>query len=335
MKKHVQLLIALAVLVVLIGLVFLLERDPYEAPEKPDFANLIPAREEGSLDKIQVTNNEGSITVEKRGEQYWITEPKEMKANESSLKTAFKTLEEMAVVDLASKKKDRQKTYGIAKGESDYLEIKAFAKGQEILNFAAGKRSPDYKGQFIRLASKPDDVYVTDKAMPWLFKREVKEWRSKTLVELPREEISKLEWTTKEGTMVLEKGEDQTWTRAGETNWYADGARLNNLLGVISKFNWAEIFDEANAATDYGFEKPQAVVKATAKDKSIVLTFGKDLEEPKGNVWVKLEGDGKVYQARKYQLEKFTKEFSYYKGEKPQPTAPDAPAMPSMPPAAP
>jgi hypothetical protein len=43
--------------------------------------------------------------------------------------------------------------------------------------------------------------------------------------------------------------------------------------------------------------------------------FGKDVEASEGNCWLKLDGDPKVYQVRKAILDRFTREFDYYRGE--------------------
>jgi len=91
------------------------------------------------------------------------------------------------------------------------------------------------------------------------------------------------------------------------------------VLGAFSRLTWVDVVEEPNLAVDYGFNAPPARVIATAGDKDYVLTFGKDVEGTTGNCWLKIEGDPKVYQVRKAILDRFTRDFDYYRGEPPKP----------------
>lgn len=332
MNNGKQLIIAVAILGALIAATLLLRRDPFENKSKPDYSTLLARRSEGSIDKIVVRKNEAPLTVEKRGDAWWITEPRELPADEGTVKDAAGFLEKMTITDMASKKKERHSEYGLGKDSPDYVEIKAFSKGSEVLSFAGGKPTPDYQGNFILLASDQETVYKTDKAIPYVFGKEIKDWRSKVVLQIPREDFERIRLTNAGGTLELEKDSEGNWRRKDASDWFADKNRLGSLMVSLGRLQWVDVVDEPDAGVDYGFQSPQAGIVVTAAGKQHTLVVGKELEEPKGNTWVRLEGDPRVYQVRKPQVDRLTKEFDFYKGEAPQPRQESMPEIKVEPP---
>jgi hypothetical protein len=320
MNKGKHLIIALLVLGVLIAAALLVWRDPFEKGSRPNYSGLLPARSEGSIDKIMVTNKEGSITAQKRSDGWRIIEPRELPADDGQLKAAAASLEKIALVDAASKKQERQGEYGLAKDSGERIEVEAFAGGTEVLNFAAGKRTPDNLGTFIVLATDPNTVYVSSEALPFLFSGGMKDWRSNVVVDLPRETIDQIQVVNSKGTLDLEKESGDKWLKKDDPNWQADNVRFGQVLGAFAKLSWIEVVDEPDPTEDYGFKTPTATVKATAGGKDYALTFGKDVEGSSGKCWLQVAGDPRVYQVNKAIMDRFTRDFDNYKGE---PSRPD------------
>jgi hypothetical protein len=315
MNRGRQLTVALLVLGGLIGATLLVWRDPFEKAPGRDYSGLLPARSEGSIDRIAVANKDGAITAEKRGDSWWIIEPRELPADSGLLKAAAATLEKIAVVDAASKKQERQVEYGLAKDSTERMEVKASAAGTEVLNFAAGKRSPDGQGTFIVLAKDPNTVYMTSETVPFIFGRPIKEWRGKVILDLRRETIDRIHMVNGKGALDLVKESGDQWQKKDDPSWYADNVRLGQVLDTFTGLPWVEVVDEPDLSVDYGFNAPQAKAVATAEGRGNVLVFGKDVEGSGGNCWLKLEGDPKIYQVRRAILDRFTRDFDYYRGE--------------------
>ena len=319
MNKHKQLVVALVVLGVLIGAALLVRRDPFQKGPKLEYLDLIPYRSPESIDKIAVTNKEGSVTAEKHGDGWWITEPRQLPADDGRMKSAEALLEIIVVVDTASKKPERQAEYGLAKDSAERIEVKVFAAGKEVLNCAAGKHTPDGQGTFIVLAKDPNTVYVTSKALPPILSSGLKEWRSKVALDLPRETMERIQVVNSKGTLDLEKEGGDKWRKQDDPTWQADNARFGQVIDAFTRLTWVEVVDEPDPAVDYGFRTPQAKVTATAGGKNHVVMFGNDVEGTIGNCWLKVENDPKVYQVRKVILDRFTRDIDYYKGEPPKP----------------
>jgi hypothetical protein len=319
MHKGKQLIVAMLVLGVLIGAALLVWRDPFERGARPDYSALLPARSEGTIDRITVTTKEGSISAEKRGDTWWIVQPRELAADDGQLKAAAASLEKIAVVDTASKKQERHAEYGLAKDNPERIEVRASAAGKEALNFATGKLTPDGAGVFIVLANDPNTVYTTSWALPSIFNAGIKEWRSKMVLNLPRESIDRIQVVNGQGTFDVEKISGDQWRKKDDPNWPVDAVRFGQVVGAFSRLPWVEIVDEPQLVVDYGFNTPQAKVTVTAGGKDTTLIFGKDVEGSTGNSWLKIGDDPKVYQVRKGILDRVTRDFDYYRGEAPKP----------------
>jgi hypothetical protein len=319
MNKGKPLIIALLVLGVLIVASLLVWRDPFEKASRPTYADILPARAEGSVDKIAVTTREGAVTAEKRADHWWVIEPREFPADDGVIKAAAASLEKLAIQGVASKKLERQTEYGLGKDSIERIEVKTFAGGVEVLSFAAGKRSPDGQGSFIVLFKDPNTVYVTSEMVPFILSRGVKEWRSKFILDLRREAIVRILVVNNKGTFDLGRENGDQWRKKNAPPWLADNTRFGQVLDSFSRLPWSEVVDAPDPAFDYGFKKPQARVTAVAEGKDHILVFGKDVEGASGNCWLKLDGDPKVYQVRKAILERFTRDFEYYRGEAAKP----------------
>ncbi len=227
-------------------------------------------------------------------------------------------LEVFAITGIASRKVERQAEYGLASDSPERVAVKAFASGKEVLDFAAGKRTPDGLGSFIVLGKEPQIVYVVSQALPVILGQGLKEWRSKVIVDLPQEKIERIRLTTGKGVLELLKESGDQWRKQDDPTWYADPARWGQVLGLFSRLTWVEIVDEPVSVADYGFNAPQASITATAEGKDHLLVLGKEVEGSTGHCWLKLEGAPGVYQVRKATLDRLTRDFDYYKGEPPK-----------------
>lgn len=326
MNKGKQLIVAMAVLAGLVAVTLWVKRDPFENPGKKDYSALLPQRSEGSIDRISVRNRDGSLTLERRSDAWWISQPRELPAEESGAKSAASFLERLAVVDIASMKTERHSEYGLGKDNPEAVEVKAFSSGTEVLNFTAGKPAPDFQGGFVLLSADSQTVYRTNAMLPPLFNRPLKDWRSKTIVDLPKEDVDRIKLVNSKGTLLLQKDAEGKWHKQDDPGWTPDMNRLNQLAGAFTRFSWTEVVDDPGPDNDYGFNSPQAQVVLTARGKDYALTIGKDIEEPKGNCWIRMEGDVKVYQVRKPMIERFTRDWNYYSEEKPEAAPPEKPA---------
>ncbi len=329
-----KLVISALIFVVLLAIVMMVSESPYETKVE-SFEGVLPTIEEATLDKIEITQETESFTVERRGEDWLITSPGEYTAESSWKSAVVEKLEGLKISRVASDKKEKHSNFEV---DEKGIRVKAFAKGQEVLSVIVGKQTPDYRGTFIRLPDS-ERVLVVEGAFASSFKKKVKDWRNKFVYDLPKEEFNYIEFAAASSKYAFEKKEievkqaakegeeavapvkETVWKLVGDEKFSVDKTRLESTLNTFAKLRWAEVEDKPKELAFYGLDT--ADVKVSAKDKDgnsfsfsmKVLPSEKEAsgqDKPSQFSWVKTAGSEKVYQIRKYQADKFTKDKAYY-----------------------
>jgi len=336
-----KLVVSAAVFAVLLVLVILFRKDPYEASKPENFDGVLPKVEIDSLDKIEVTEGEESFTVEKRGEEWLITAPAEYKTDETWKTTVVDKLEGLEVTRLASEKKEKHAGFEV---DDKGTRVKAFAAGREVLSLIIGKITPDYQSTFVRTPDS-EKVYVVDGAIAGSFKKGVKEWRNKYIINVDQNSLNELslktgeteiKFTRSEGAPAAEapapaEGEEapapqakKEWKLDGSDAFKVDATRIDSVLAGLAKLRWNEVVDAPGPFPQYGLDNPDAVVAAKDKDgkeyRISVKILPDEMDEsgkskPSQFAWVALEGDTKIYQIRQYQADRFKKDLNFFDAE--------------------
>lgn len=329
-------IISLVVLIVLVGLIFLLKEDPYEKTEDKALPDL-PKIEAQNIDKLEFVNKTESITFEKRGERWWTSSPKEYLVDDNFDTLVLKKIEKLALDRVVSENKEKHKKFEVDESGS---QVKVFSKGQALLSVIIGKNTPDYRGTFVRLPDS-DVVYATMEVIGGGLKKKLKDWRDKKIFDVDAMDIQKLAFKLKKESYSLARvkpeppkdagpeAKDATpeaktpppqkgWELVGDDKFNVDKTRANNLASTISGMRWSEIVDEPKSLAEYGLGKPKESVTLTIKDADEKTMFLGKIDEEKRVMWVSLKGDPKVYQIRKYQYERLTKEKDHYRGDSPE-----------------
>ncbi len=315
--------LAIVIFVILLGLVILLQEDPYETPETSALP-VLPELSADAVDKIEIVNKTEAITFEKRGDDWFITSPAEYKADKSFSSLIVDKLAEVSLDRVVSENKDKHSQFSV---DEEGSHVKALSQGREILTLIVGKNTPDFRSNFLRLPDS-DTVYASKLTLGSGFKKSVQDWRDKSLFDgsLTKDDVKNISFSVKKTTygFTFNEAKEATegeaavpagWVCDQKADFPVDTARLDGMLGSLFRLRWSDIVEKPAGLTGYGLDKPEASLTVTRKTgESQTLLFGNE-DEQKRLVWVMLKGDTKVYQIPKYQKERFIKEQSYYKGE--------------------
>ena len=337
-----KLVISAAVFAVLLILVILFRKDPYEASKPESFDGVLPKLEADSLDKIEITQGADSYTVEKRGEDWLITSPAEYKTDESWKSTIVDKLEGMEVIRLASDKKEKHAGFEV---DDKGARVKAYSAGREVLSLIIGKITPDYQSTFVRTPDS-EKVYVVDGAISGSFKKGVNDWRYKYIINADQNSFNELAIKNGDSELKFVKSESaapaedaaapaegqeapapqdrKEWKLEGNDGFKVDATRINSVLAGLAKLRWDEVLDSPSPLPQYGLDNPDVVVWAKdgeGKEYSVSVKMMAGEKDEKGQVkpaqfaWVALDGDPKVYQIRQYQADRFKKDLSFFDAE--------------------
>jgi|GEM_PF-2549480 len=330
MKKS-QILIALGVLVVLLILVLMLHKSPYDAKqEKPDVA--IPAMTADTISSIEITNPqadaEKNVTLTKEGDTWMVTAPKTFKADANIVKSTVDKLAELDVTGIRSKKKAKHELFEVS--EEKGINIKVTTSEGKTFAFILGKNSKDFRNSFIRLPGD-DKVYVIKGAIKSYMSREIKNWRDKGIFDLDKTTVKSIAINEKQGKKTVhntfERNEDGSWKVMEHQDFKADKNKVESLANQVATLRTHDFIDEPAALTEYGLDDPDMVVKVLMNDnKEHVLLIGKANE--KNQYYAKVAAQDKpLYLLAKWQVERYQKELDFYEDK--GPGAAPTPQMPA------
>lgn len=139
----------------------------------------------GEIDKIEITQSSGTITLSGKGET-WSIIPQEYRADPIKVEDMLDTIENLTLSELAAEKQDDHR-YDLT--EDKRINVKAF-KGSELLReFDIGKTPSTYRHTFVRI--KDDTrVYYARESFRSNFAHEIKDLRNKVVMEFDKNEIS-------------------------------------------------------------------------------------------------------------------------------------------------
>jgi hypothetical protein len=311
MDQQKKLYVALGILVVLGGLlIFQRQGEQKEAMQhslEGQAASLpkIEITEETTkaIDRIVIhkpAGKEGGVAEDielvKAGEDAWSLEkPSKAKANASNVKSLLENLPKLSLSEAISDSKDEYERWGVSDDKALHA---TFFKGQEnVFDVYFGDNGS--RGQMTRL-SKQDGVFAIKGFSKWLYERDAKGWRDKSMLKFDDKEAVKVEVQNNNGVFVFDK--------AGES-WTGKHGKTATVAKPIDKFQPTKVDDllrayKALSAIDFGDGKQPAEVGLATPEATVtidlkggtgkhVLKVGKAAEGT--NRWAMTNGSDQVY----------------------------------------
>lgn len=244
----------------------------------------------------------GKISIVKKGEEEKVLSKEgsawKIAGFEASVKAMddfFAALKELKTESLASKNPENYASFGV--GDDAYTL--SLTKGKMETTFIIGNRGPTFSSFYAR---KKDgtNVYLVEGSLSDKLSWDVSAWRNKTLVNLPKEVIQKIEIISKTAPLAITKTQDGKWQAQGSSKkTILEDATANRLFVAL---NPLEASDFLNKEQEAEFKK--------AADKTILRvidTENKALAEVKllkrdADWWAAVEGKEVYYQILSYKL---------------------------------
>ncbi len=297
MKTEIKIYAGLALLAALGGGVYLSKKNQAAEREqrsvsstKADLPTIaLPKDDADKITKVEVKNGDkGSVTLEKKGDDWVLTAPLNAKATASDVKMLVDNLKDLKVTEAIDRTKDHYADYEIddAKG----VHVTAYKGADKAVDLFFGKAGS--RGQLVRVAGK-DGVFIVTGYQSMAYAKDAKGFRDKTVLKLSDDDVKNAEKVTLDnanGEFVFEK-KDGKWTaqfaklekdgKPGkpEEKWEKfDGEQVEALLKAYKSLNAVDFADDTVKPADTGLDDPQAqggLLKIKLKDKEIVLKLGK------------------------------------------------------------
>ncbi len=233
MKKNLYILVG--VLAFLIVIVYILMNRPGETDISGANSQLLVDVDSLNVDKIQIMSPANKIVLEKRGTDWFLTEPVDYRANQASVTAMIHQLKSLAVKTIISSNPEKRSIFQV---DSTGALVKIFQGGQEHAAIVVGKRGQNYAETYVR-KEQSNDVAVVDGSLTGEVTRTAKDWRDKTVLNLPRETVKTIsyQYPGESYSLVLH---DSVWMIADN---YAKAAEVTSLLTSLSHVDADDFVD--------------------------------------------------------------------------------------------
>ncbi len=353
MKTEHKIYIGLAILLVLIGAVYMQtkksQRDEVSHAMTASSAEFpaikLPSDDVDKVTKVSIKNGDkDEIVLEKRDKTWMVVKPLEAKANEQNVKSMLDNLKSLEVNDAINATPQAPQMYKDYDLEPDKaVHVVAYTGDTKALDAWFGKSGS--RGQMARVEGKPG-IYVVSGYSAYQFTRAVKDWRDKQIMKFEDANVANVTIDNEAGAFSFSKNGD-TWTGTFDKKPIErfDPEKVKDMLRAFRALS-AEDFADGKSDADTGLDKPSATVVITLKDNGGTFKIEVGKTSSGTSRYARKDGDKTVYvvgswsadwavaKADKFQKpdEKKDAGADGGKDKKTPPTMPDMPGMPGMPP---
>ena len=154
---------------------FLVLQKPGEQSATSASAGLVFTIDSLSVDKIEIKTPSFSLVLEKRGAEWFITQPINYKADQDFIGQIIHQIKNLEMKSIVSSKPEKQSVFQV---DQSGTQVKLYEKGIEKASFVLGKTAANYTESYVRKLNS-DDVLLVEGTFSYTFNRPVNDWRDK------------------------------------------------------------------------------------------------------------------------------------------------------------
>lgn len=258
-----------------------------------------------AITKIEVKNaDKGSVTLEKKGDAWELTAPVKAKANAANIRSLLDNLKEVKVKESIDRGTGTYKQYEL--DDEKGVHVTAFKGDGKVFDGYFGKSGS--RGQLARIGGK-DGVWVVNGYSPFLYTREVKNWRETSILKFEDANVIQASVTNPNGLFSFSLN-DGKWS-SSYTKRDKDGKLNDKPEKKWEKFDEGKVKEMLRAfksltAEDFGDDKSDTGLDAAETNGGVIQV---KLKDNAGDITVKVGktnkgtsrfaikegGDGTVY----------------------------------------
>jgi hypothetical protein len=227
-----------------------------------------------AITKIEVKNaDKSNITLEKKGDAWEVTAPVKAKANTANVRSLLDNLKEVKVKESIDRGTGTYKQYEL--DDEKGVHVVAYKGDGKLFDGYFGKSGS--RGQLARIGGK-DGVWIVNGYSPFLYTREVKNWRETSILKFEDANVIQATITNPNGQFSFSKN-DEKW--AGSYTKRDKDGKLDKPEKKWEKFDEGKVKEMLRAfksltAEDFGDEKSDAGIDAAETNGGVVQIKLKD-----------------------------------------------------------
>lgn len=228
-------LLLLGVLVVLGLAAFLLMQRPGEQSVSESTSPVLFEIDSVAVDRIEVRTPSTAVVLEKQGAEWMLIEPLRYRADQTAVTSFVHQIRNIRSKAVVSTNPEKQSVFQV---DSSGTTVKVFERGAERASMIVGKMGPSYLDVYLRIPPS-NEVLLVDAALSSLTNKQVRDWRDRTILALPKEGIKEIKFQYGDTTFTLTL-RDSVWLVGGQKTeeWV-----VNSLIGALASFQADEFVD--------------------------------------------------------------------------------------------
>jgi hypothetical protein len=233
MKRNTLMLAGLFVILLIIA--FLVLQKPGEQSANSASSGLMYIIDSLAVDKITIKTPASSLLLEKRGAEWFVAQPVNYRADQAAVGQIIHSVKNLEIKTVVSSKPDKQSVFQV---DQTGTQVTLYEKGADKASFILGKMGGSYSESYVRRANS-NDVITVEGASGDMFNRPVKDWRDKTILTVPKENIKTVQYQYGD-TIFTVSFSDSVWVVGKEK---VQQSAMEGLLTALSNVQADDFID--------------------------------------------------------------------------------------------
>lgn len=236
-----------------------LDAPPLSVPSDPDKLSIT----NGDKPEVvfqQVADPKATASSDGGASTKWVmVKPLAADANQSSIKDLIANLADLKVTTRVNLHLDDETRKEKQLDGPHAVHVVAWKGSDKKFDAIFGKSGA--AGELVVLADKPNDVIAVKGYSPYLYTKEVKDFRNKEVLHFDDASVFQVVVTNSHGTLTFNKAGDGKWAGTLGTKPIErfDSEKVKDMLRAFKGLT-AEDFGDGKSASDTGLDKPDAEV---------------------------------------------------------------------------
>jgi len=187
--------------------------------------------------KIQIQRKGSSVTLENVGGKWTLTSPALYAADQNAVHQLLGGLSKFKAGSLISSNPEKQNLFQV---DSSGSRVIITDRSGKTTSLVIGKMGPSFSEVYFRMVDSKD-VYLGQGVDSWIFNKEIKDWRDKSIITAPSEVVRGLTYTV--GSKQYSFHKDSSGWKSGEKT--LDANTMNPALNTLANLRADDFIDTA------------------------------------------------------------------------------------------
>lgn len=243
---------------------------------------------------VTLTYPDRQIVLQKVEGTWKIVQPIEYEADETTVKNLLQAIPDAEVKRTLDKDLAAVEEYGLDKPVA--IVTVALKDGKTLPAIRVGKTAPVGFSAYVQIEGSPE-VKIVGSVFQTGMEKEVKDLRSKTIIDFQDDDVQRIE-VTAEGSSVELARDGVEWKIERPEKLAADQNEVRTFLSSLRGLRAQDFVDRPAALSEYGLDAPRekiAVVVGKDKTRKEIWIGDEKAHDSKKDLYVKREGGDLVF----------------------------------------